>query len=46
MDKELFELLKLLAGDSGVSDYWKQRIGAILARVQQEPRNYCEVVED
>ena len=38
--------LIILAGDSGVSDYWKQRIGAILARVQQEPRNYCEVVED
>ena len=46
MDKEIFELLTLLAGDSGISDYWKQRILAILARVQQEPRNYCEVIKE
>ena len=46
MDKDIYDLLKLLSMDSGISDYWKQRILQILARVQQEPRNYCEVVED
>lgn len=46
MDKDVYELLKLMSENPGVSDYWKQRIVAILARVQHEPKNYCEVVED
>lgn len=43
----LFKLLSAMASpQSGISDYWRNKLQDVLRQVPQEPRNMAEVVED
>ena len=44
---DAYKLLVLMASpESGISDYWRNRIKDMIAQVPQEPRHFVEIVTD